>query len=103
MGKLFGTDGVRGIAGKELSCSLATKIGTAVAVVLANHSGGKAPRILIGRDTRISGQMLESALIAGLCCAGANCFLAGIVATPAETAPIVACIRAPIKKSMPAI
>ena len=83
MGKLFGTDGVRGIAGKELSCSLATKIGTAVAVVLANHSGGKAPRILIGRDTRISGQMLESALIAGLCCAGANCFLAGIVATPA--------------------
>ncbi len=82
MTKLFGTDGVRGIAGKELSCELVMKIGKAIAFVL-KKDGLKYPKILIGRDTRISGQMLESALVSGLCSMGADCFLVGVVATPA--------------------
>lgn len=82
MGKLFGTDGVRGIAGKEISCSLAMRIGVAAAFVLANHCS-KTPRILIGRDTRVSGQMIESALVSGICYVGADCYLTGVLATPA--------------------
>ena len=90
MSKLFGTDGVRGIAGKELSCDLVMKIGVAVAVVLAKRCE-TTPRILIGRDTRISGQMVESALVSGICCAGADCFLAGVVATPAVSFLVEKC------------
>lgn len=82
MSKLFGTDGVRGIAGKELSCELAMKIGMAAAFVLTKHCKNP-PKILIGRDTRISGQMIESALVSGICFAGADCFLTGVIATPA--------------------
>ena len=82
MGKLFGTDGIRGIAGTDISCDLAMKIGRAVAYALTRRQK-KSPNILIGRDTRISGQMIESALIAGICSSGANCCLAGVIPTPA--------------------
>ncbi len=82
MNKFFGTDGVRAIAGSELSCDLATKIGKAAAFVLTKHCESP-PKILIGRDTRISGHMLESALVAGICSVGADCFLTGVIATPA--------------------
>ena len=82
MGKLFGTDGIRGIAGKDISCEFAMKIGRAVAYALTKHQENR-PKILIGRDTRISGQMLESALIAGICSSGANCCLTGVIPTPA--------------------
>lgn len=82
MGKLFGTDGIRGVVGVELSCELAMKIGKAAAYVLAKHNKNK-PNIIIGRDTRISGQMLEAALVAGICSVGADCLLAEVVPTPA--------------------
>ena len=82
MGKLFGTDGIRGIAGTDISCDLAMKIGRAVAYALTRRQK-KSPNILIGRDTRISGQMIESALIAGICSSGANCCLGGVLPTPA--------------------
>lgn len=64
MGRMFGTDGVRGIANKELTCELALKIGAAGAYVIA--SDVHRPRILIGSDTRRSADMLCSALIAGI-------------------------------------
>ncbi len=82
MGKYFGTDGVRGVAGEDLSCELAMKIGRGAAAVLTDNSGRK-PRILIGRDTRISGSMLEASLVAGLCSVGADVELLGVIPTPA--------------------
>ena len=82
MGKLFGTDGVRGIAGEDLTCELALQIGRGAAAVLTSQLSHK-PRILIGKDTRISGDMLESALAAGLCSVGADVELLGVVPTPA--------------------
>ncbi|MGI5839159.1 MAG: phosphoglucosamine mutase [bacterium] len=81
MGNLFGTDGVRGIANTELTPELAFRLGRASVPVLAG--GEKRPRILIGRDTRISGDMLEAAIAAGFCAAGADVLLAGIMPTPA--------------------
>ena len=81
MGRLFGTDGARGIANKELTCELAMNIGRAAAMVLANEN--KHPKILIGKDTRLSGDMLEGALTAGLCSIGADVVLLGVVPTPA--------------------
>ncbi len=82
MGRLFGTDGVRGVANTELTCELAFSIGRAAAFVLLKESGN-SPRVLIGKDTRASGDMLESALAAGLCSVGANVELLGVVPTPA--------------------
>lgn len=82
MGRLFGTDGVRGIANTELTCELAMNIGRAAAYVLASGSLEK-PKVIIGKDTRISSSMLESALTAGLCSVGADVILAGFVPTPA--------------------
>lgn len=82
MGRLFGTDGARGIANKELTCELAMNIGRATAMVLINEDV-KHPTFLIGKDTRRSGDMLEGALIAGLCSVGANVKLLGVVPTPA--------------------
>jgi len=81
MGRLFGTDGVRGLANAELTGQLAFQLGQAGAYVLtmAKHK----PRILIGRDTRISGDMLEAALIAGICSVGAEAIVAGVIPTPA--------------------
>jgi phosphoglucosamine mutase len=80
MGALFGTDGVRGVANRDLTPDLAMKLGMAAAAVLAN--GNHAPQVLVGRDTRLSGDMLEAALVAGLCSAGAKVILLGIVPTP---------------------
>ena len=82
MGRLFGTDGVRGIANKELPADLAFKIGRAVAYVLA-CDGKTRPKILVGKDTRISCGMLEAALVAGICSVGAEAILVGVVPTPA--------------------
>ena len=82
MGRLFGTDGVRGVAGSELAPELAINIGRAAAMVLTRHTNKKA-KVLIGKDTRISGDMLESALSAGLCSVGADVQLCGVVPTPA--------------------
>ncbi len=81
MGKLFGTDGVRGVANEGLTPELAFKLGRAGAKVLAQ--GKKRPTVLIGKDTRISGAMLEGALIAGITSVGADVLLAGVVPTPA--------------------
>ena len=82
MSRLFGTDGVRGIANRELTPDLAYRLGYAGAVVLAGEKSHK-PTILIGSDTRISCDMLESALTAGICAAGADVSLCGVVPTPA--------------------
>ena len=82
MGRLFGTDGVRGIANKDLTCELAMNIGRAAAHVLAKEKV-KRPKILIGKDTRSSSTMLESALSAGICSTGADVVLVGNVPTPA--------------------
>ncbi|KNF08583.1 phosphoglucosamine mutase GlmM [Gottschalkia purinilytica] len=81
MGRLFGTDGVRGIANKELTCELAYKIGKAGAYVLTRDK--KEAKIIVGKDTRISGDMLEAALVAGICSVGANVVSIGVVPTPA--------------------
>jgi phosphoglucosamine mutase len=83
MSRLFGTDGVRGVAGTELSAELALKIGMAAAVVLTKDSTAAKPLFLIGRDTRISGQMLETALAAGITAMGGNVLLLGVSPTPA--------------------
>ena len=82
MGKLFGTDGARGVAGKDLTPELAMQIGRAAAAVLAGKTK-HCPRFIIGKDTRISGDMLESALAAGLCSVGADVELLGVIPTPA--------------------
>ena len=66
MGKLFGTDGIRGVVNAGLDADLAYKVGLATAVVLAEEKGeGKKPLVTIGKDTRISGDLLKGALIAG--------------------------------------
>ena len=69
--KYFGTDGIRGVVNDGLDALLAYKVGVAAAVVLAEGNDRK-PLFTIGKDTRISGDMLEAALIAGLCAAGAD-------------------------------
>lgn len=81
LARLFGTDGVRGVAGVDLDAVLAYDLGRAGAYVLS--LGTKRPRILVGRDTRISGQMLEAALSAGICSVGADVLSVGIMPTPA--------------------
>lgn len=84
MGKYFGTDGVRGVANVELDALLAFKIGAAAAYVLAEErAGGGKAKLLIGKDTRISSDMLESALVAGICSVGADVELLGVIPTPA--------------------
>lgn len=83
MGKYFGTDGVRGIANQELTPELAFKLGRCGGYVLSQHEeSDKRPRVLVGRDTRISGQLLEQALIAGLLSVGIEVFQLGVIATP---------------------
>ncbi|MCL6612162.1 MAG: phosphoglucosamine mutase [Peptococcaceae bacterium] len=81
MGVLFGTDGVRGVANRDLTPELAMKIGRCGAQVLSR--GRERGSIVIGRDTRISGDMLEAALAAGICSAGVDVIRAGILPTPA--------------------
>ncbi|WP_277673614.1 phosphoglucosamine mutase [Piscibacillus halophilus] len=81
MGKYFGTDGVRGIANQELTPELAFKLGRCGGYVLTKDSEEK-PRILVGRDTRISGEMLEGALIAGILSVGVEVMRLGVISTP---------------------
>ena len=81
MGKYFGTDGVRGVANSELTPELAFKLGRFGGYVLTKHNENR-PKVLIGRDTRISGFMLESALVAGLLSIGAEVMRLGIISTP---------------------
>ena len=82
MGDLFGTDGIRGIAGEDLTRDLARRIGRATAMVFRAH-GEERPRVLVGRDTRASGVELEAALAEGFCSAGCDVLLAGVQTTPA--------------------
>lgn len=82
MGRLFGTDGARGIAITELTCETAMNIGRAAALVLAKETN-HTPKIIIGKDTRISGDVLEAALVAGICSVGANAHILGVLPTPA--------------------
>lgn len=82
MSRLFGTDGVRGEANVELQPELAYRLGRAATLYFGKRSEDK-PKILIGRDTRISGEMFESALTAGICSAGGRAVLAGVIPTPA--------------------
>ena len=82
MGKLFGTDGIRGIVGENLTAEMAFRIGQAVSVVLEEEKG-RRPLILIGKDTRISSDMLESALMAGVCSVGGDVMPVGTIPTPA--------------------
>ena len=81
MGKLFGTDGIRGVVNAGLDADLAYKVGLAAATVLAKNKGGK-PLVTIGKDTRISGDLLKGSLIAGLCTAGADVMDLGTLPTP---------------------
>ena len=82
MGKYFGTDGIRGVVNQNLDGELAYRVGVAAAMVLAKGKEGR-PCITIGKDTRISGDLLEAALSAGLCAAGADVIPLGVVPTPA--------------------
>jgi phosphoglucosamine mutase len=81
----FGTDGIRGVANKVLTADLAMRVGRAAVAVLP----ADGPRILIGRDTRISGRMLEAALIAGICSAGGTVIRSGVIPTPAVARLVV--------------
>jgi len=85
MGKYFGTDGIRGVVNENLDAPLAFKVGCAAATLLTEQAapGGGKPLILIGKDTRISSDMLEAALIAGICSAGADVRPLGVLPTPA--------------------
>lgn len=82
MGRLFGTDGARGVANSELTCELAMQIGRAAAMVLIDGNI-KRPKVMIGMDTRISSNMLCSAITAGLCSVGADVMQLGVLPTPA--------------------
>ena len=81
MSRMFGTDGVRGIANTELTAELAYSLGRAGAFVLTE--GTHKPKILVAKDTRISGDMLEAALVAGILSVGAEAVILGVVPTPA--------------------
>ena len=82
MGRLFGTDGARGVAITELTCEMAMQIGRAAALVLTKETKHRA-KIFIGKDTRISSDILEAALCAGICSVGAEAVQLGVVPTPA--------------------
>ena len=84
MGRLFGTDGARGVAVTELTCETAMNIGRAAAIVLTKHKpAGSKAKILIGKDTRVSSDILEAALISGIMSVGADAVQLGVVPTPA--------------------
>ncbi|MDR0947609.1 MAG: phosphoglucosamine mutase [Ruminococcus sp.] len=82
MGKLFGTDGARGIAITELTCETAMAIGRASALVLAEEAGHSDVKFIIGKDTRISSDVLEAALAAGIASVGGSVYSAGVIPTP---------------------
>ena len=81
MGKLFGTDGIRGVVGENLTADMAFRVGQAVGTVLMEDKGSR-PTVVIGKDTRISGDLLKGSLIAGLCTAGADVMDLGTLPTP---------------------
>ncbi|MGH8933135.1 MAG: phosphoglucosamine mutase [Egibacteraceae bacterium] len=81
MGRLFGTDGVRGVANTELAPELAVGLGRALVRTL-REEGAAHPRLVVGRDPRASGEMLEAALVAGICSAGGEAVVIGVVPTP---------------------
>jgi phosphoglucosamine mutase len=83
LGRLFGTDGVRGLANADLTPELSLSVARAAAGVLADRDGTTRPVAVVGRDPRASGEMLEAAVVAGLTSAGAEVLLAGVVPTPA--------------------
>lgn len=84
MGRLFGTDGIRGIANRDLSIQRSAQVGQALATVLRERLGaGNKPKVFIGKDTRLSSDMIEAALAAGLCAGGVDCVALGVVPTPA--------------------
>jgi phosphoglucosamine mutase len=83
LGRLFGTDGVRGLANADLTPELALSVARAAAGVLADRDGTQRPVAVVGRDPRASGEMLEAAVVAGLTSAGAEVLRAGVVPTPA--------------------
>ncbi|MCC8016170.1 MAG: phosphoglucosamine mutase [Clostridiales bacterium] len=85
MGRLFGTDGVRGIANKDLTNEMAMQIGMAAAEILikGNENKNDKPTVMIGKDTRASGDMLEAALTTGFCSVGVNVLSVGVIPTPA--------------------
>lgn len=82
MGKYFGTDGVRGVANLELTPELAFRLGRCGGYVLTNNQSDQRPKVIIGRDTRISGHMLEAALVAGLLSIGIEVMRLGVISTP---------------------
>lgn len=82
MGKYFGTDGVRGVANLELTPELAFRLGRCGGYVLTNNKSDQRPKVIIGRDTRISGHMLEAALVAGLLSIGIEVMRLGVISTP---------------------
>jgi phosphoglucosamine mutase len=81
LARLFGTDGIRGIANRDLTGELAFRLGRAAVMALTEH-GEKRPQILVGRDTRASGEFLEAALASGICSAGGDAVLLGVSTTP---------------------
>ena len=83
MGRLFGTDGVRGVANRELTAELALALGAAAARRLTRSNSGRRRVAVIGRDPRASGEMLEAAVIAGLTSEGVDALRAGVLPTPA--------------------
>ena len=85
MGRLFGTDGVRGLANKDITPQLALDLSIAAARVLreGNELAGHCPMAVVGRDTRASGEFLSAAAIAGLAAAGVRVYDAGVLPTPA--------------------
>jgi phosphoglucosamine mutase len=82
MARLFGTDGVRGLAGGDLSPELAMSLAEGAARVLAERLGATRPVAVVGRDPRASGEMLEAAVVAGLTAAGADALRLGVLPTP---------------------
>ena len=82
MGKLFGTDGIRGVVGENLTADMAFRVGQTIATVLEEEKGSR-PTVVIGKDTRISSDMLESALMAGICSVGGDVKPLGTIPTPA--------------------
>ncbi|MEJ2857443.1 MULTISPECIES: phosphoglucosamine mutase [unclassified Saccharothrix] len=95
MGRLFGTDGVRGLANADLTPELALSLAAAAARVLAEHDRSHRPIAVVGRDPRASGEMLEAAVVAGLTSAGADVLRAGVLPTPA-VAHLVAALGADV-------
>ena len=81
MGQLFGTDGVRGVANRQLTPELAVGLGRALVRTL-REEGAAYPRVIVGRDPRVSGEMLEAALVAGVCSAGGESVVIGVIPTP---------------------